>query len=118
MNIHPGPLCDGDNLLLTDLYEVAMVDAYLDHGMNGTASFELFVRTLPNQRNFLIAAGLERAVAFLETARFAPDDLAWLRDHAQLSNRTVEYLGDFRFSGDVDALPEGTAFLPMNRSCA
>ncbi|QCG95874.1 nicotinate phosphoribosyltransferase [Azospirillum sp. TSA2s] len=110
MNIHPGPLCDGDNLLLTDLYEVAMVDAYLDHGMNGTASFELFVRTLPNQRNFLIAAGLEQAVAFLETARFAPDDLAWLRDHARLSNRTVDYLGDFRFSGDVDALPEGTAF--------
>ena len=68
MNIHPGPLGDGDNLLLTDLYEVAMVDAYLDHGMNGTASFELFVRTLPNERNFLVAAGLEQALAFLETA--------------------------------------------------
>lgn len=101
---------DANSLLLTDLYQIAMVHAYVDHGLTGTASFELFVRTLPAERNFLVAAGLRQAVEFLEDARFTPDDIAWLRDNARLSERALEFLRDFRFSGDVDALPEGTVF--------
>jgi nicotinate phosphoribosyltransferase len=110
MSIRADAADEGNSLLLTDFYEVAMVHAYLEHGLTDTASFELFVRTLPPERNFLVAAGLEQAVAFLEQARFTPDDLAWLRDNARLSGRALAYLRAFRFSGDVDALPEGTVF--------
>lgn len=101
---------DGDSLLLTDFYELAMLHAYVDHGLTARASFELFVRKLPPGRNFLIAAGLEQALGFLENARFAADDIAWLREHAGLSDAALRALADFRFTGDVDALPEGTVF--------
>lgn len=101
---------DGDSLLLTDYYQLAMVQAYVEHGLTNVASFELFVRKLPPGRNFLMAAGLEQAVAFLGRARFAADEIAWLRDEGRFSGAAVEALANFRFSGDVDALPEGTVF--------
>ncbi|MBK4720358.1 nicotinate phosphoribosyltransferase [Azospirillum sp. YIM DDC1] len=101
---------DGNSLLLTDYYQLAMVQAYVEHGLTDVASFELFVRKLPPGRNFLMAAGLEQAVAFLENARFAADEIAWLRDEGRFSGAAVEALANFRFSGDVDALPEGTVF--------
>lgn len=110
MTTASGDPCDGDSLLLTDFYELAMLHAYIDHGMTGGASFELFVRKLPPGRNFLIAAGLEQALDFLEHARFTADDIAWLREHANLSDTALQALADFRFMGDVDALPEGTVF--------
>jgi nicotinic acid phosphoribosyltransferase len=64
--------------LLTDLYQLTMLQAYFEAGMTGTAVFELFVRKLPSGRNFLVAAGLEQAVEFLEGLRFG-DGLAWIR---------------------------------------
>jgi nicotinate phosphoribosyltransferase len=64
--------------LLTDLYELAMLEAYSAHDMTETAVFELVVRKPPN-RGFLMAAGLDQAVHYLANARFAPDDLAWPR---------------------------------------
>ncbi|HSK40119.1 MAG TPA: nicotinate phosphoribosyltransferase, partial [Arenibaculum sp.] len=106
----PDTAPDAHSLLLTDFYQIAMVHAYVEHGLTATASFELFVRKLPPDRNFLVAAGLQQAVEFLESARFTADDLAWLRDNAGLSERVLEVLRDFRFHGDVDALPEGTVF--------
>ncbi|WP_454019509.1 nicotinate phosphoribosyltransferase [Azospirillum sp. Marseille-Q6669] len=101
---------DGDSLLLTDYYQLAMVQAYVEHGLTEVASFELFVRKLPPGRNFLMAAGLEQAVAFLESARLSADEIAWLRDEGRFSGAAVEALANFRFSGDVDALPEGMVF--------
>ncbi|KAA0677559.1 nicotinate phosphoribosyltransferase [Azospirillum brasilense] len=101
---------DGNSLLLTDYYQLAMVQAYVEHGLTDVASFELFVRKLPPGRNFLMAAGLEQAVAFLESARFGADEIAWLRNEGRFSGAAVEALANFRFSGDVDALPEGTVF--------
>ncbi|NUB11530.1 nicotinate phosphoribosyltransferase [Azospirillum brasilense] len=101
---------DGNSLLLTDYYQLAMVQAYVEHGLTDVASFELFVRKLPPGRNFLMAAGLEQAVAFLERARFGADEIAWLRDEGRFSEAAVEALANFQFSGDVDALPEGTVF--------
>src|SRR4051812_5378553 len=100
------------SLLLTDLYQLSMLEAYAVHGMAETAVFELFVRKLPPGRGFLVAAGLEQAVRFLETIQFAPDDLAWLRDSRLISPGFADTLTDLRFTGDVDAMPEGTMFFP------
>ena len=66
------------SLLLTDLYELNMYAAYLEAGMTDTAVFEFFVRKLPPERNFLLAAGLEQVLQFLERARFTEAELAWL----------------------------------------
>ena len=96
--------------LLTDLYQLNMIEAYLDHGETGTAVFELFFRKFPARRNFLLAAGLEQALDFLERVRFAPNDIDWLARSGRFSKRLLDYLAAFRFTGDVDAMPEGTAF--------
>jgi len=97
--------------LLTDLYELTMAAAYYENDFQATASFELFVRNLPRQRSYLLAAGLEQALDFLETVRFNPQEIAYLRAHpvfAHVSDAFFDYLKEFRFSGDVWAVPEGT----------
>ncbi|MGA3004419.1 MAG: nicotinate phosphoribosyltransferase, partial [Acetobacteraceae bacterium] len=99
-------------LLLTDLYELSMLEAYAAHGMTETAVFELFVRKLPPGRGFLMAAGLEQAVQFLEIMRFTADELAWLRTSGMFSDAFLDGLQELRFTGDVDAMPEGTVFFP------
>jgi nicotinate phosphoribosyltransferase len=99
-----------ESALLTDLYEITMLQAYFLSRMNDTAVFEFFVRKLPNVRNFLLAAGLEQVVAYLSELRFAQDDLLWLRDSGRFDSSFIQSLEDFHFTGDVDAFPEGTAF--------
>ena len=99
-------------LLLTDLYEFTMLQAYAEAGMDKVAVFEFFVRNLPNNRGFLVAAGLDQVVEFLEVARFTERDLEILRGVAGLSSDFVKRLADFRFTGDVHAMPEGTVFFP------
>src|SRR5215469_7429503 len=96
--------------LLTDLYQVNMIQAYLDHGDTDTAVFELFVRSLPPRRGFLLAAGLQQALDFLENLRFSSADIDWLKSTGRFKNNLLDYLADFRFSGDVHAIAEGTAF--------
>lgn len=96
--------------LLTDLYEFNMVQAYLDRGETKTAVFEFFVRKLPARRGFLMAAGLETALDFLENLRFAADELDWLARSGRFGTPLIDYLAGLRFSGDVHALPEGTVF--------
>ena len=101
--------------LLTDFYELTMAAGYLQNRFDARATFELFVRTLPSRRNYLVAAGLEQALDFLENVRFSSEDIAYLR--AQPFFRHVhadfyDYLARFRFAGDVWALPEGTIFFP------
>ena len=73
--------------LLTDLYELTMLQAYAAHGMADTAVFEVFVRHLPPTRGFLLAAGLEQVLHDLESLRFAPDEIAWLREAAREATR-------------------------------
>ena len=102
--------------LLTDLYQLAMLQAYHAYGFTKTAVFELFVRKLPAQRGFLLSAGLEQAVEFLETLRFDDAELAYLRGSGHFPDDFVAWLADLRFTGDVDAMPEGTIFFPMSRS--
>jgi len=107
--------------LLTDLYQINMIQAYLDHGDTETAVFELFVRTLPPRRGFLMAAGLEQALDFLENLRFSAAEIAWLKNTGRFGPNLLNYLRDFRFTGDVHAMPEGTVFFanePMLRLTA
>lgn len=94
--------------LLTDLYEITMLQTYFACGMNGTAVFEFFVRALPKTRSFLMAAGLEQAIAYLTELRFREEDVAWLERSGRFSAPFVDSLADFRFTGDVDAMPEGS----------
>ena len=96
--------------LLTDLYQLNMIQAYLDHGETKTAVFEFFVRTLPARRGFLVAAGLEQALDYLENLRFSEAEIEWLRSTGRFGKNLLDYLADFRFSGDVHAMPEGTVF--------
>jgi len=98
--------------LLTDLYQLTMLQAYFEAGMVGTAVFELFVRKLPPARNFLVAAGLEQAVEFLEGLRFGPEELAWIRSSGLFKPEFAAHLERLRFTGDVHAMPEGTVFFP------
>jgi nicotinate phosphoribosyltransferase len=101
-----------DSVLLTDLYQLTMLQGYFDQQMQETAVFEFFVRKLPAQRNFLLAAGLEQALAFLENLRFGPEELEWISSHPSFRPEFVRYLEKLRFTGDVHAMPEGTMFFP------
>jgi nicotinate phosphoribosyltransferase len=96
--------------LLTDLYQINMIQAYLDHGDTDTAVFELFVRSLPARRGFLLAAGLHQALDFLENLRFSSTEIEWLKSTGRFNKNLLDYLGDFRFTGEVHAIAEGTAF--------
>jgi nicotinate phosphoribosyltransferase len=96
--------------LLTDLYQLNMIQAYLDRGETKTAVFEFFVRKLPPQRGFLVAAGLEGALDFLENLRFTAEEIDWLAMSGRFGRELLEYLAKFHFSGEVHAMPEGTVF--------
>lgn len=96
--------------LLTDLYQVTMLQAYFHQGMTEPASFELFVRRLPEQRNFLVAAGLEQVVSYLADLHFDDEDIGALADTGLFDQDFLDALKDFRFTGDVHAMPEGTIF--------
>ncbi|HMW56420.1 MAG: nicotinate phosphoribosyltransferase [Candidatus Accumulibacter phosphatis] len=101
-----------ESVLLTDLYQLTMLQAYYERGMNEVAVFEFFVRKLPEKRNFLIAAGLEQVLEYLEQACFAADELQWLQHCGRFRGDFVDSLADWCFTGDVDALPEGTLVFP------
>ncbi len=98
--------------LLTDLYQLTMLQGYLQQRMEDTAVFEFFVRKLSPRRGFLVAAGLEQALTYLENLRFTPWELNWIAQSGRFSTALVEYLTRFRFTGDVHAMPEGTVFFP------
>jgi nicotinate phosphoribosyltransferase len=93
--------------LLTDLYQLNMLQAYLEAGKTAPAVFELFFRKLPVERAFLVAAGLEQGLRFLETLRFREAELDILRQSGRFSRDFIDYLAGFRFTGDVHAMPEG-----------
>jgi nicotinate phosphoribosyltransferase len=101
--------------LMADLYELTMAAGYLETRFEARATFELFVRELPPRRNFLVAAGLEQALDFLEHVRFGASEIAYLRElpaFSRIGPNFFDYLAAFRFSGDVMAMPEGTVCFP------
>jgi nicotinate phosphoribosyltransferase len=99
-------------ILLTDLYQLTMLQAYDERGMAETAVFELFVRKLPARRGFFMAAGLGQAVEFLENLQATPAELDWLASTGRFDPAFLDHLAALRFTGDLDALPEGTVFFP------
>jgi nicotinate phosphoribosyltransferase len=94
--------------LLTDLYELNMVQAYLDRGEDAEAVFEFFVRRLPARRGFLLAAGLGDALDYLETLTYSAAEIDWLKSTGRFRQNLLDYLATFRFTGDVHAIPEGS----------
>src|SRR5436853_488940 len=96
--------------LLTDLYQLNMLQAYLDDGHTGSAVFEFFMRKLPPRRGFLVAAGLEQVLDYLEALRFSAEEIDWLARTGRFKQNLLDYLAELRFSGDVHAIPEGTVF--------
>ena len=98
--------------LFIDLYELSMAQVYYDRGMTGEAVFELTVRELPEGWDYLIAAGLDRALDFLEALRFSDEDLAYVESMPQFDRRFIGQLREMQFSGDVWAPAEGTVVYP------
>jgi nicotinate phosphoribosyltransferase len=98
--------------LLTDLYELTMLQAYYERGMTDTAVFELFVRKLPPKRDFLVAAGLEQALEFIEGLSFSREELDWIRGCGYFKPAFADRLAELRFTGEVHAVPEGTVVFP------
>ena len=98
--------------LLTDWYQLTMLQGYLEQGMEETAVFEFFVRKMPEHRGFFMSAGLEQLVEFLESLRFTSWELDWVEKSGQFSKSLVEYLERLSFTGDLHAMSEGTVFFP------
>ena len=98
--------------LLTDLYELTMAAGFVAQGkQRDIATFEMFVRKLPGNRRFLVAAGLAQALEYLTGLRFTVEEISFLRGLPQFAHAPEEffgYLAEFRFTGDVFAVPEGT----------
>ena len=94
--------------LVVDLYELTMMQAYHLNGIEGQATFDLFVRRLPANRDFLIVAGLATVLERLERIQFTVSDLEYLDSLGQFRPEFLDLLGQLRFSGDVSAMPEGT----------
>ena len=92
--------------LSTDFYELTMAASYLARNMTGQATFSLFVRDLPPERGFLVAAGLDEVVRLLADYRFEADDLTWLATQG-FDRATLDAFAALRFTGDVWAIPEG-----------
>jgi nicotinate phosphoribosyltransferase len=102
--------------LITDLYELTMAAAYFENGLQHRAIFELFTRRLPSHRAYLIVAGLAQALDYLSTLRLSEAEIDYLREHPsfkRVSREFFQYLADLRFTGDVWAMPEGTAAFGM-----
>jgi nicotinate phosphoribosyltransferase len=99
---------DASAALLTDLYQLTMAQAYYARGRIAEAVFELFVRKLPARRNYLVACGLEDVLHHLEGLRFGSEAIAALSRDGRFTPAFLEQLHGLRFTGNVDAVPEGT----------
>jgi nicotinate phosphoribosyltransferase len=102
-----------DCALATDLYELTMAAGYFDNKETGKATFELFARSHPRNRSYLVAAGLEQAIDYMSQLRFNEEQIAFLKDHpsfVDVSEGFFDYLRRFSFTGEVWAIPEGTVF--------
>lgn len=98
--------------LLTDLYQLTMLQSCFECGMEEIAVFEFFVRKLPENRNFLLAGGLEQVLNYLEEFHLTEPELDWLASSGKFNPNFLEYLASLKFTGDVHAMPEGTVFFP------
>jgi nicotinate phosphoribosyltransferase len=100
-----------DMSLFTDLYELTMCASYFDNKKFKSATFDLFIRRLPENRSYLLFAGLEQALLFLESVKFTEEHLAYLQKQG-FNGQFLDYLRNFKFTGEVWAVPEGTLAFP------
>ena len=98
--------------LLTDLYELTMMQGYFKNPVQETVIFDAFYRTNPSGNGFAIAAGLEQVIDYIKNLHFAKDDIDYLESTGIFEKEFLEYLSSFRFSGDIYAIPEGTVVFP------
>ena len=102
-----------NNTLLCDFYELTMANGYFELGKaDEIAYFDLFYRTVPDGGGFAIAAGLEQIIEYIKSLKFSEEDIAFLRSKKIFSEGFLEYLKNFRFTGDIYAVPEGTPVFP------
>ena len=97
--------------MLTDFYELTMCASYFENKRNEAATFDLFIRKLPPNRSYFVFAGLEQVLLFLENIKFHEDQIKYLK-RQKLSAQFLEYLKDFKFTGEVWSVPEGTVVFP------
>ena len=98
--------------LFTDLYELTMMQAYFEEKLHEIAVFDLHFRKLPQDRNFLIACGLDQVLTYLETLSFSREDLDYLESLNLFTSEFLRYLEGFRFGGSIRAMPEGSLVFP------
>ena len=98
--------------LLTDLYELTMMQGYLKNPVQETVIFDVFYRNNPCGNGFAIAAGLDQMIDYIKNLRFEKDDLDYLKSLGIFDDEFLAYLEDFHFSGDIYAIPEGTVVFP------
>ena len=99
--------------MLCDFYELTMGNGYFENGFKDRICyFDVFFRQCPDGGGFAIAAGLEQIIDYIKNLHFAPEDIAYLRSRNLFSEGFLEYLADFRFTGDIWAVPEGTPIFP------
>ena len=99
--------------MLCDFYELTMGNGYFEKGYKDRICyFDVFFRQCPDHGGFAIAAGLEQIIDYIQNLHFTPEDIAYLRGRKLFSEEFLEYLADFRFTGDIWAVPEGTPIFP------
>ena len=98
--------------LLTDLYELTMMQGYFKTGNNRTVIFDAFHRKNPCDGAYAISCGLEQVIDYIKNLHFTEDDIAYLRSLSIFDEDFLEYLSNFHFTGDIYAIPEGTVIFP------
>ena len=99
--------------LLTDLYELTMMQGYFrEKDANETVVFDAFYRNNPVQAGYSICAGLEQIIEYIENLHFEQEDIGYLRSTGLFEEDFLTYLAEFKFSGDIYAIPEGTVIFP------
>lgn len=99
--------------MLCDFYELTMGNGYFQNGYRDRmVYFDVFFRRVPDRGGFAIAAGLEQLIDYIENLHFSAEDIAYLRSRNMFSEEFLAYLADFRFTGDIYAVPEGTPVFP------
>ena len=98
--------------LLTDLYELTMMQGYFKNPSNQTVIFDVFYRENPCKGAYAITAGLEQMLDYIENLTFTDEDISYLRSLHLFEEDFLSYLRDFRFTGDIYAIPEGTVVFP------
>lgn len=98
--------------LLTDFYEITMMQGYFKTGNQSTVIFDAFYRSNPSDGGYAICAGVEQVIEYIENLRFSDEDIRYLRGLGIFDDDFLEYLSSFRFSGDIYAIPEGSVIFP------